>query len=204
MSSLQSRRRRLGGSVHEDEAFEGLDLRAAIAVSSVFRNCSFKECKFNGAALDNATFENCTFSDCSLEMCRMICRLYGCEFYRCNLDQSIFTGADIRNTRFKDCRLEYAIFDRASVINGAFLHCQLHGARLDFAATEDVDFTGSNLWGAVIPINCAMFSGSTFDKRQIGLLLAMLMRSRHPEDRLAGIIDPIYRKMVDRLVSREN
>jgi fluoroquinolone resistance protein len=201
--TLQRQRRRLSGSVHEAETFQSMDLRNSIAVSSVFKDCTFKDCKFNGATLDNATFDNCIFLRCSMQMCRLISRLYGCTFADCDLDQSAFNGADIRGTVFRACRLEYAIFDRATVIDGKFLNCQLHGARLDFAETQNVDFTGSNLWGAVIPISCATFVGNRFDRRQIGLFLAILTKTLDYDERLPGVVDPLYMKMMDRLVARE-
>jgi hypothetical protein len=102
------------------------------------------------------------------------------------------------------CRFQYADFTRAVLTNVSILDSDLHGARLDLVASENIDWTGSSLWGALIPINCAFFSGNTFDQDQVHRLLALLLHAKGGwKGPLMGIVDFKSRMLVDRLVNEE-
>lgn len=198
---LSKLRRTLPGSKHEGEVFEGLDLRHALMGLAEFKDCTFRDTKLFKADMRDATFINCTFDNCDLTQAIVIARLYGCRFVDCNLDAALFNGADIRETWFKEGRAEYADFSRASMFGGGFKHVNMHGARLEFAQTDNVDFQGSNLWGAVIPISCAVLVGNHFDTRQIHSLIALLLHSHwNFSAEMTHHIQERYKKMVNRLV----
>jgi hypothetical protein len=82
----------------------------------------------------------------------------------------------------------------------------LHGARLDLACSDGVDWSGSNLWGAVVPLNCAFIASNRFDRRQLHMFLALLQYSTgnvEDLDDIDRIVDDRYRKLVRRLVRHE-
>lgn len=200
---IQKSRRRLGGHIATDQTFTNLDLRGMVAQQSVWTRCHFVKCKLGQVALGDATFIDCHFVDCDLGQATLVSRLYQTTFTNCNLDQAVLTGADIQGSMFRNCRMEYVNMERATLRNVEMLDCALHGARLDFAESDSVDFTGSNLWGAVIPINCAFWVGNRFDRRSLHMLLGLINRSAgdtNTRDDVRSITDERYERLVNRLV----
>lgn len=199
--NIERNRRRLTGHRYEGLAFEGLDLRGALAESSLWINCTFDRVKFGQAALGNGTFQGCRFTDCDFGQATLISRLYRCAFTDCDFSQALFAGADIQATTFAHCRFQYANFQRATLTDVGLIDCDLHGAALDFAVSRRVDFSGSSLWGALIPLNCAMFVGNTFDRRQVHHLLALLCHGKGGwREGLVPHVDRASQKLVTRLV----
>lgn len=204
--SIQRQRRRLSGQEFVDQTYTGLDLRNAVAQGCRFIRCKFIDCKMDLGAFGDATFVECVFERCSLLQAQLVSRLYSCGFAGCSMDQVMLTGADIQDTSFTDCRMQYSNWDRSTVQRTEVRDCDLHGARLDFAVTEGVDFTGSNLWGVVVPISCATFVGNRFDRRQMHMLLALLSKSLgndHERTRIRSLVDERYERLVGRLVNAE-
>lgn len=202
--SLQRHRRLLAGSTWNDVTFSRQDLRHAIAVGATFTNCTFRDCKLNLGRFEGASFFGCHFEDCSFEQAELRALFRNCVFVECNLDAALFNGAILERTYFERCRLEYAVFTRATVIGGGFLGCQLHGTYLDVAESSGVDFSGSNLWGAVIPLGCAVIVGNKFDHRQLHLLLGVVSKAVldiRDSQTLGLILDPRVLRMVEKLVA---
>lgn len=204
--SLQRNRRRLAGLVVSDQEFLNQDLRNGIAVGASFTNCTFKSCKMGRVTFEGASFLGCHFEDCDFGQAALVCRITDCSFYECDFDQAVFGAAIIERTLFQRCRLEYASFSRATMLGGGFVDCQLHGTYLDLAESNGVDFSGSNLWGAVVPMSCAILPENKFDHRQLHMLLALMsMADIEPDDKekLLSIVDPKVLKLVDRLVGSD-
>lgn len=202
---LSKLRRSLPGSTWENETFEGLDLRHALMAVATFNKCTFRDTNLARADMSNSTFIGCTFDHCDMTQAVMIGRFYECVFIDCDLDDAVLRGADIRGTWFKGGRAEYTDFTRASMFNGGFKHVNMHGARLEFAQTDKVDFSGSNLWGAVVPISCSLMVGNTFDARQIHSLFALLLHSHWDHSAAAANwIYPKYKQMINRIVRSQN
>lgn len=200
---IQLERRRLSGSEHVDQVFENLDLRNALAWGSVWKSCTFKNVKFGLADLRNTTFVECRFEDCDFSHAVLAARLNYCHFTRCAFDQAIFSGANVIDCSFLSSRAEYSNWFGA-VVERTRMDLSLRGANLDFGVTKDVDFSGANLWSALIPMNCQGLVGNTFDKRQVHLFLATLCKAVIPEEdrkAVSSIVIPRYARMVDRLVT---
>ena len=200
--TLQRYRRKLAGSVHKDEVFSYQDLRNGIMVGATYDNCTFKSCKMNSLRMEASLFIRCHFEDCDLQHANMMAKFQDCSFLKCNLDNVNLVTAILERTLFEDCRMEYAALSRATMVGGGIVDTALHGAYMDMAGAEGVDFSGSNLWGAVLPMSCAIFVGNKFDHRQLHLLLGLVYKSLLSGDdaqRISLIADPRMVKMVDRL-----
>lgn len=200
--NIQRDRRHLSGSNFVDETFANLDLRNAVAQNGEWLRCKFINCKLDQATFANATFVNCVFESCEMRQTIMVSRIYSCTFRFCQMDQASFNGADIQDSRFDKCRAEYSQWSAATLVRTA-VDCELHGARLDINRSDRVDWTGSNLWGAVVPISCATFVGNRFDKRQMHLFLALLCKSTgNDNDRedVRSLVDERFQRLLDRLV----
>lgn len=207
-SKLSRERRRLSGQLFEDQTFTNEDVRNGLADQAGFKNCTFVDCEFANASLGGAALIGCKFTGCDFRGAVMVARIYDCEFTDCDLDQATFGGAHVRGTRFTRCRFQYTDWTRATVEQTSFLRCSMHGARLDMAVSRGLDFSGSNLWGALIPLGCAMFVDNRFDRRQLHMLLALLQRIDGPDAvatvrAVRPLIDPKTLKLVDRLVDGE-
>lgn len=201
--NIQLGRRRLAATEWVDQKFTNLDLRNALARDSRWVRCTFTNVRLSQADFGNATFVECRFEGCDLRQAVLISRIYHTEFVKCDFDQALFSGADIQDARFLQSRAEYSKWDSSTVIRSR-IDCSLRGANLDFGLTDGVDFTGSNLWSALVPMNCQGLVGNTFDKRQVHLFLATLCKGVIPEEdrqAVSSIVSPRYAKMVDRLVS---
>lgn len=153
MTSISRNRRTLMGLEISEEVITA-DLRNALAYRSTIRGCSFVNCEIGKADLSASTIEDCEFIDC-------------------DLDQAVFRSASIKRTRFLGGRAQYSSFENATLSQVKF-DIDLHGADLRYAAAEEVDYSGSNLWGANIRISCSFFKGMKFDDRSLRLFLALL------------------------------
>lgn len=201
---IQLSRRRLSGAEHADETFEDLDLRNALAFGSIWKNCTFKRIKFGQADFRNATFFECRFEDCDFSQAILVCRINFTKFLRCVFDQANFSGSNVNDSEFTQCRAEYSAWIGA-VVERTKMDLSLRGANLDFGVTDNLDFTGANLWSALLPMNCQGLVGNTFDKRQVHLFLAALCKAVIPEEdkkAVSSIVIPRYAKMVDRLIGQ--
>jgi Pentapeptide repeats (9 copies)/Pentapeptide repeats (8 copies) len=201
---IQGERRRLTGRIIEGETLERLDLRGALAFGSSWASCHFEQVRFGQARFDQATFADCTFSRCDFGQAGLLSTFRGCAFDLCDFSQAAFTAAHVSRSRFKKCRFQYATFVQAAVLDVAFLDCDFHGANLDLMVSKNVDWSGSSLWAAVIPINCAFFAGNTFDHDQVQRFLALLLHAKGEwRDSLLPHVDSAARKLVDRLVDEQ-
>ena len=202
--NIQRERRRLSGQAIEGDTYDRVDLRGALAFGSTWIRCSFTNSKFGQARLDDATFVDCSFTGCDLSQATLVSRFRNCTFVHCDFSQAQIVAAHIAGAMFKKCRFQYANFTRATLDHVGLIGCDLHGANLDFAATYDVDFTGTSFWGALIPINCAMFVGNTFDRAQLHRFLGLLLHARGDWlEEIAPLVDPIHGRLIDRLVDEE-
>lgn len=202
---LSKHRRRLSGNLFEDRTFTNEDVRNALADQAGFKKCKFKNCKFANASFAGATFLECEFEDCDFRGAVLTARIYDSKFVRCDLDQASFASAHVVASRFEVCRLQYCSFYRATVERTSFIDCSLHGAVLDFAVSSGLDFTGSNLWSAVIPLGCGFFLGNRFDRRQLHMLLSLLGRLECPDSvdtmaRVREVVDGKTYRLVTRLI----
>src|SRR6185295_10359661 len=72
--------------------------------------------------------------------------------------------------------------------------------------TRNLDLRGSNLWGAVIPLNCAFFEGTRFDREQVFRFMALVEHST--ADRVWTPTDPEafgrQKKVVARAIAAES
>jgi uncharacterized protein YjbI with pentapeptide repeats len=183
-----------------------LDLRGMVAQGATFLNCSFTRCKMDQALLQDAKLLGTVFFECSLRQAAMVSWIKSTDFVNCEMDQAQLLGAQIEDSRFMGTRLEYSIFTRATLKNVRFEDCALHGAHLDLADSEWVEFPGSNLWGAVVPISCAFFRGTTFDKRSMHMFLGLLSHTEgndNEREQLRTLVEDRYLRAVGRLVNAE-
>lgn len=197
-------RRRLAGQIVENEQLERQDVRHAIANNSVWTNVNAKACDFSSGNFSGARFDRCTFLDCDFRQSILVASFMQCRFINGNFDDCAFVAAEIRECAFMDGRAQYASFERATVISSR-LGLNLHGARLDFAEGREVDWTGANLWNALIPLGCAMFAGSAIDERQGAMYLALIGEttggiSAENRQKLAEMIQGPHGRAVMRLV----
>lgn len=203
--NLQRNRARLSGQEFTDETFEGLDLRNSVAQQSRWKGCTFRSVRFDGSALGDATFDGCRFERCSFQGATLVSRIYRSTFERCNLDRALLVGADLKDTTLRGCRAQFSDWTRASLAD-CKLDVDFRGACLNFALTTNVDFSGSNLWSALVPFNCAMVYGNRFDTRTIGALVALLSYAEGPRDlldELASNVSEKTRKLVEKFVKYE-
>jgi len=201
-SQLQRNRSRLSGLEVRDEAIVGLDLRYAVAQSSRWTNCTFERVRFSASNFGDATFDGCTFRKCRLDRAALVSRIYRTLFESCDFDETSFRGADIQESVFDVGRAHYSDWSRASLIKTR-VNLDLRNALLTFNLTDGVDFTGSNLWSAAIPWNCASFVGNTFDERMIGGLAALMTHAKMPLElkaRLDAVPSEHSKELVRRLV----
>jgi uncharacterized protein YjbI with pentapeptide repeats len=130
----------------------------------------------------------------------LVSRIYRSTFTACSFDFARFNGADVRGVSFTRCRAQYSTWPLATLEN-VKLDCDLRGAKLDLAQSDGIDFTGANLWAAVIPINCAFIVGNTFDERTAGCFLALMSRAKLPPG-LREWVEEAIPKHSKRLVER--
>lgn len=203
--SIQKNRRRLAGQEYVDQSYANLDLRNAQAYQSRWVRCTFTNCKLDQAYFADATFVGCVFTDCSLTQATLVTRIYSTTFENCNLDQVLLKGADIQDSRFTG-RAQYSDWQNATILRTE-VSIDLHGARMDITASTGVDWSGSNLWGAVVPLGCAFFAGNIFDKRSLHVFLALVTKTRgNDNDRsdIGRLVDARYKRIVDRLVLEDD
>jgi hypothetical protein len=192
----------LAGQSFANESLSDLDLRNAVAPGATFRSCTFERCTLALANLGGATFVDCVFTDCDLRQAILVARFYGCTFARCDLDQANLQGADISETQLLACRAQYSNWSQATLVNTR-IDCDLHGAVLNLAVTENVDWGGSMLWSAVVPLNCAFVTGNAFDTRQIEMFVALMALAKIPaqlREQLEAIVPRRRLNAVARLV----
>jgi uncharacterized protein YjbI with pentapeptide repeats len=182
--SITKDRRRLSGQLLEGITDHRADCRNALATGSTWRECSIDASQFGQANFANAFFDRCTFRRCSFDQAVLIARFQDCTFTECSFDQASFAAAEIRNTTFDGGSADYSTWERATVLDSK-LGLSLHGARLDFAEGRGVDWSGANLWNALIPLGCAFFAGSRVDAREEEMFLALLMETKGELDRSA-------------------
>lgn len=196
---------RLSGAEVVDGYYEGVDVRGALAQSSRWLGTTFKSCRLSNAAFADATFDRCRFIDCDFsgKETALVSRIYNSTFEACNFDHARFLGAEIIGCRFVRCRAQHSDWSRATVID-TILFIDLRGATLNFAQTRNVDFTGANLWSAMLPFNCAGFVGNTFADREINMFLSLLgdSKSRLAKE-LEKRVTPWYRAIYRRLMRRQ-
>lgn len=203
MSLQKHRRRLLGGRYGPDHVLKE-DLRNAVGASALFEGVRFEDTKFGQGDFLSAAFVDCSFTRCDMAGIRLLgTTLQKCLFKDTNLDQADFTAANIQDTHFDTCRLQYSSFRRAYFIGGSLTRCDLHGALLDFAQAQRIDYSGSNLWGAVVPLGCQFFVGHRFDHRQIHFFLSLVSHVDGETDEVQRVADPKIRRVVDRLVRGE-
>lgn len=199
---LEAQRMRLSGLKVEKVEVKGADLRNALAQGSIWNEVVFDGVRFSGADFSGSTFVNCTFTHCNMQYAAWTVRMHGCKLIECDLDQASFQAAFFTESHFAGCRAQFSNWHRAT-INDSKLEVDFRGAHLNLAASNNVDWSGSGFWSAMIPLNCAMFVGNTFDDRQVRGLAALLLRSKLPEGlvfKVNALTDARARKMVEKLI----
>lgn len=202
--NISKNRRRLAGQLFEDLDETGGDLRHAIAMGSRWVNCTFRSSTFAMGDFGNATFDRCIFIECDLSQAILIARFIDCRFEHCDLDSANLTAAELRGCTFAGGRAQFSTWERATVVNCA-LSMDLHSARLDFAEGKGVNWSGANLWNALIPLGCAFFAGSEIDEREADMFLSLLLETKGGFDHAwveAGVT-PRRRRAVARLVASQ-
>lgn len=188
-----------------DADIVGLDLRHAVAQSSRWTQCTFRDVRLSAANFGDATFDGCKFIKCRLDRTILVSRIYRTRFESCDFDEAIFRGADIQECDFVRGRAHLTDWGRAT-IQRSRIDLDFRDALLNFAVTNAVDFSGSSLWSAASPWNCAFFVGNTFDSRQVGLALALMSYANIPEpmkSQVRAIPSERHHEMVRRLVLAE-
>jgi uncharacterized protein YjbI with pentapeptide repeats len=193
---------RLSGLKIEKQVVEGADLRHALAQGTLWNEVVFRGTRFTGADLSGSTFKDCTFEKCQMTGGVWTVRMHGCQVIECDLDDSSFVAAYLSKNAFVGCRAQFSNWHRATIVESK-MDIDFRGAHLNFASTSDVDWSGSGFWSAMIPLNCAMFTGNTFDERQVRGLAALLLQGKLPEKlvfKVNALTDARARKMVETLV----
>jgi hypothetical protein len=111
----------------------------------------------------------------------MAARFDRTTFESSNLDEANFEGAWLTDCSFSRCRAQRSNWFNSTLARVRF-DVDLRNANFTPALSEAIDFTGSNLWGAVVPLNCALVSANRFDERQIGMFLALLGQAELPTE----------------------
>ncbi len=148
------------GSLHEDQIFEGLDLRDGLS-SVEFVDCSFVSCQLPEAGLERCRFEQVSFRACDLSVVRWggsalvevvfeDCKLTGIDWSRAHdlsfevafrssvLDLCSFVGLRLKGLSVEEGRARDAVFADSDLRNARFRYVDLAGAT----------FTGNDLRGA--------------------------------------------------------
>lgn len=150
----------------EDKVFDNLSFKRSKLKAALYENCSFVSCDFENSDLAEFKFTDCTFTGCNLSLASLGntafryvqfngSKLMGVNFEKCSklglslgfndciLDNSAFTGLNIKNTVFTNCRLFNADFTSAEMENSVFNNCDLKGAVFFKTGLKKADLTTS-------------------------------------------------------------
>lgn len=137
----------------QDMVFEKQDFSAGIDASE-FDNCQFIDCNFQQADLSRIIFSDCSFSECNLSLADISgssfqnvsfsgCKLLGLRFDRvnpfgfevhfdrCRLENSVFYGLRLKNSRWNSSDLSHCDFTRSDLSGSDLSGCQLTNAVFD-------------------------------------------------------------------------
>jgi len=185
---LPRNRRTLMGGEFQDQEVRG-DFRLAQAYKAKFERCRFIDSPFGKSDFRGAVFTECIFEKCDFAKSDFnAATVKVCTFVECDFDLVDFTAAWITETQFIGGRMEYSKFQNSTLRDVKF-ETQLHGSDLRYASAENINYGGSNVWGASINVNCNSFRDMTWDERSVRIYLALLASSKGNDDLRARIAE---------------
>ncbi len=147
----------------EDKTFTKTDFTLEHLPVADYEGCSFINCNLSGIDLNNIHFIDCVFNGCNMSLVK--------------LHQTLF-----RDVQFKDCKmlglqfydantgLFSAGFDNCILNHSSFFKINLKKIHISNSALIEVDFTETDLTGAVIK-NCdllnAKFENTILEKADL-------------------------------------
>ncbi len=203
---LTLQKRRLQGQTYEGQTFERLDLSNMLAYGSQWKDCAFIDCDLTLSDMRKARLEDVRFLNCDLHLTDFSgSELRRVAFEICRMKRASFAGIHpIEQTSFEGCQAQYSSFYESTLRDVTFTDTNLHGADLRFMENHKATFSGSNLWGTSIALNCSLFGdGVSFDDRSVNLFLALAARKCQDEEKKRRIEEMIgsAASVVDRLVA---
>ncbi|MDR2285734.1 MAG: pentapeptide repeat-containing protein [Sphingobacterium sp.] len=177
---------------HADKTFQQVDYSEKELRNREFVRCHFVGCDFSKSDLRTNDFEDCTFETCNLSMANLQgvglrnvifkdCKIMGVDFSslnkfmfsfsfeKCQLDYSIFYGANLKKMRFFKCSLRETDFSEADLSGSVFAECDLLGTTFVETNIEKVDFRTST--NVILDLDINKVKKAKFTIYQLELLL---------------------------------
>ena len=149
-----------------DQNFDNTDFVRSPLEKGEYENCTFRNCNFEYADISGFTFTDCEFTGCNLSMAKLVntafrsvhfkeCKMLGLQFSECNgfglsfrfedcmLNNSVFYGASVKKTIFKNSKLIEVDFTDCDLSGSVLSGCDLSGAIFDHSNLEKADFRSS-------------------------------------------------------------
>lgn len=130
-------------SEHEECVFDQCDFSKCNLSGSSFADTLFIGCQFSMTSLSNTTFRNVRFKDCKLLGLHFEdCSnfLFTVYFENCSVKLCSFTKMNLQNTRFVNSTLHEIDFTETNLGGAVFDHCDLTGSIFDGTKLEKADF----------------------------------------------------------------
>lgn len=147
----------------ESKSFDKTDFTAVALPKGEYENCTFRDCEFSQSDLSGISFTECTFTGCNLSLAKLgqaafkdvtfaECKLLGLHFENCNqflfaidfdrctLNLSSFYQLNLKRCRLKKCSLQEVDFTESDLSGAVFDHCDLTGAVFENTNLEKTDF----------------------------------------------------------------
>jgi len=157
---------------YEECVFRNCDLS-----ESALRGFTFLNCDFDGCNLSNAELADCSFQECHFSACKLVglqfheAKAFGFEIQceKCNLDHCVFYQMDISRCTFSGCSLVEADFSEANAQGVDFSGSELQGAVFDQTNLEKADLRFAKQYSINPEANS--LSGCSFSSPEVLSLL---------------------------------
>lgn len=111
-----------------------------------FIDCVFNSCDLSNCDIEHASFQNVIFRDCKMiglrfNTCDSI--LFSAEFQNCNLNHSIMSQMNLKQTLFRDCSLQRVDFTGTDLTEASLLNCDLEGTFFENTILNKAILSGS-------------------------------------------------------------
>ena len=122
---------RLDGLDWVDVCCSNSDLARAVCEDSAFTRVHFENCRLTGAQFAGCRFEDVRFTDCQLGYLNgSSSKFRRVSFERCAMVESIWQGADLTGTSFRNCDLSGADFENAKLASADISSSNSHRIRI--------------------------------------------------------------------------
>ena len=121
----------------------------------IFEECTFKECNFSLSKVHAASWQNVVFEGCKMtgmDFTNSNKFSLSLEFNDCILSYALFTGMNLKGTRFSNSDLQNVDFADADLTNSAFVNCDLTSTTFQHTNLEKADLTSARNY-SINPFN---------------------------------------------------